>query len=84
MGDSDEDAEDVGGLMGQQEHRPGKAKHDKNQTLIKLAKKKNVIWFSLCTYTSFENHESINENTLLMSSHNSIGRERQYILIRIF
>lgn len=35
VGDSDEDADDVvGGLIGQQEHRPGKAKHNKNQELI--------------------------------------------------
>jgi len=36
VGDSDEDAEEVGGLIGQQEHKPGKAKHNKNQKLIYL------------------------------------------------
>lgn len=40
VGDSDDDADDVvGALIGQQEHKPGKAKHNKNQKLIKEKKK---------------------------------------------
>lgn len=42
VGDKDEDAEvDVGGFIGQQEHNPGKAKHNKNQKLIIL----KISWF---------------------------------------
>ncbi len=40
VGDSDAE-EVVGGLIGQQEHRPGKAKRNKNQKLIKFYRKKN-------------------------------------------
>lgn len=68
VGDSDDDADDVvGGLIGQHEHKPGKAKHMEDQTLIILK-----IPFPIIE----------NQSTLLMS-HNSIARERrQYILIK--